>query len=98
MGDNDWLSECSRGKELCGQRGGTGFHWVDVGMMRPVLPRAGAAAGSRKASWGWDVAILMASGTGTVVPVLTVALETPVICRLRHLANHRLRLVGGGLP
>lgn len=58
-----------------------GFHWVDVGMVRPVLPRAGAAAGSRKASWGWGVAILYAaSGTGTVVPVLTVALETPVIC------------------
>lgn len=33
-------------------------------------------------------------GGGTVVPVLT-ALETPVICRLRHLANHRLMLAGG---
>lgn len=32
-----------------------------------------------------------------MVPVLT-ALETPVICRLRHLASHRLMLAGGVCP
>lgn len=32
-----------------------------------------------------------------MVPVLT-ALETPVICRLRHLASHRLMPAGGVCP
>lgn len=33
-----------------------------------------------------------------MVPVLTVALETPVICRLRRLANRRLMTAGGVCP
>lgn len=41
-------AECSRGKELCGQEAGTGFYQVGVGTVRPVFPRAAAAACSRK--------------------------------------------------
>lgn len=37
-------------------------------------------------------------GGGSVVLVLTVALETPVICRLHHLASHRLKLAGRVCP
>ena len=33
-----------------------------------------------------------------MVLVLTVPLETPVICCLRHLANHRLMLAGRVCP
>lgn len=37
---------------------------------------------------------IAAVGRNSVVPVL-VAFKTPVICRVCHLAKHRLKLAGG---